>query len=371
MNSSALTATLTATIADFTWHYLPSGLGVSIPRAEQITLYSGTIASTSPTVATASTAATAATASSTTPLSLPALTAPVPEPVATPLTAPGTADSSELWPEVASTPVLDHPNRTFNRLILALLIIIGLTILGLATIYFGPILYTKYFASATPLEVITPITPAVTAPVTPPVTPTATIAEPTPAVVIPGSDTDTDGLTNVEELLYKTDFRNSDSDGDSFLDGNEVFHGYDPLGLAPSTLLSNGTARIFSANNLDYTFTYPSSWIINTNSAPTTVILTPDNAVKFIFTQTSSTLTLEEFIKNDGDVSGVNLKPFSTKTGFGGKVSETDLIIYLQLGLDKFLKISYELSESLRVDYLQTFKMVANSIMGSVDKQTP
>ena len=65
------------------------------------------------------------------------------------------------------------------------------------------------------------------------------------ATPVPGKDTDSDGLTDVEELLYGTNFRDPDSDEDTFLDGNEVFHRYHPLGVAPSTLIDTGAVKIF------------------------------------------------------------------------------------------------------------------------------
>jgi hypothetical protein len=42
-------------------------------------------------------------------------------------------------------------------------------------------------------------------------------------------DTDGDGLTDAEELLYGTDPNNPDTDGDGFTDGEEVAAGTDPL----------------------------------------------------------------------------------------------------------------------------------------------
>ncbi|MEK7606701.1 MAG: hypothetical protein AAB444_00675 [Patescibacteria group bacterium] len=44
-------------------------------------------------------------------------------------------------------------------------------------------------------------------------------------------DTDGDGLPDFTESFYDTDARNPDTDGDSYLDGEEVRHGYSPLGL--------------------------------------------------------------------------------------------------------------------------------------------
>ncbi len=50
-------------------------------------------------------------------------------------------------------------------------------------------------------------------------------------------DTDKDGLTNREESYWNTDFQNPDTDGDGFLDGEEVASGHDPLKPGPNDVL--------------------------------------------------------------------------------------------------------------------------------------
>lgn len=51
-------------------------------------------------------------------------------------------------------------------------------------------------------------------------------------------DTDQDGLSNDEEILYKTDPANSDTDGDGYSDGAEVKGGYDPTKASPGDKLT-------------------------------------------------------------------------------------------------------------------------------------
>src|SRR3989344_7048947 len=41
-------------------------------------------------------------------------------------------------------------------------------------------------------------------------------------------DADQDGLSDQDESYWNTDFQNPDSDGDGFLDGEEVASGFDP-----------------------------------------------------------------------------------------------------------------------------------------------
>ncbi len=51
------------------------------------------------------------------------------------------------------------------------------------------------------------------------------------------SDLDNDGLNNKDESYWNTDFQNPDTDGDKFLDGEEVASGHDPLLPGPNDLL--------------------------------------------------------------------------------------------------------------------------------------
>ncbi len=53
-------------------------------------------------------------------------------------------------------------------------------------------------------------------------------------------DSDQDGLSNDEEVLYKTDPLNKDTDSDGYMDGVEVESGYDPTKPAPGDKLLAG-----------------------------------------------------------------------------------------------------------------------------------
>lgn len=58
----------------------------------------------------------------------------------------------------------------------------------------------------------------------------------------PDADPDNDGLKNWEEDAYRTDPRNPDTDGDGYLDGEEVASGYDPTIPAPNDALEGTDA---------------------------------------------------------------------------------------------------------------------------------
>lgn len=59
-------------------------------------------------------------------------------------------------------------------------------------------------------------------------------------VVNPTGDDDGDGLTNADEALWGTDTKNPDTDGDNFLDGEEVKANFNPTIPSPNDKLPEG-----------------------------------------------------------------------------------------------------------------------------------
>lgn len=53
------------------------------------------------------------------------------------------------------------------------------------------------------------------------------------------ADEDHDGLSNCEETYWNTDFKNPDTDGDGFKDGEEVLTGHDPAKKGPDDFLDD------------------------------------------------------------------------------------------------------------------------------------
>jgi len=53
------------------------------------------------------------------------------------------------------------------------------------------------------------------------------------------TDADKDGLSNIEESYWNTDFQNPDTDGDGFKDGEEVASGHDPNKAGPDDSLKD------------------------------------------------------------------------------------------------------------------------------------
>ena len=75
-------------------------------------------------------------------------------------------------------------------------------------------------------------------------------------------DTDSDGLTDVEERLYRTEVNNPDSDADTTPDGQEILKLTEPNQQAEGAqLAASGLINVYTNPTYSYSFFYPSSWL--------------------------------------------------------------------------------------------------------------
>lgn len=229
----------------------------------------------------------------------------------------------------------------------------------------GAVVYVMVLKAQDQVKVVETTTTQ-TLPKTEPVvtTPVKTPVVETPKTPELSKDSDSDGLTDIEERMYGTDYRNPDTDGDTFLDGNEVFHRYDPMGLAPSTLLDTGAVKVFSDETLPFTVYYPVSWKASVNTGKSTVTFQTPNVAAMIVTwgTREADLTLQDWIlKNVAGADITTLQPSYTKEGYYTLRSRDDLIAYIDTGTTVYV-LTYDLSTSLDISYTQTFAMMVNSL---------
>ncbi len=266
------------------------------------------------------------------------------------------APVAAIVPPPAAAPVTILPPK--RRVPLMLWIVLGLVlILGAGAVAY--VVLTK-----APDQVVVPVVVEPTPlPKTEPVVPKV-VETPKPAVPEQSKDSDSDGLTDIEERMYGTDYRNPDTDGDTFLDGNEVFHRYDPLGLAPSTLLDTGAVKVYSDTTLPFTVYYPLSWKVTANLTKNVVTFkTPALAsVTVEWSAKDPLLTVEDWVlKNVKGADITTLKASYTKEGYYTLRSADDLVAYVD-GKDSVYTLTYALNTSLEISYIQTFAMMINSL---------
>ncbi len=177
---------------------------------------------------------------------------------------------------------------------------------------------------------------------------------------LPGSDADSDGLTDIEERLYATESRNPDTDGDTFLDGNEVFHRYSPTGLSPETLRDTGTVKVLSSDALPVTILYPASWNVSSDGSLISFALEKGEKISFSLEKKDALLQVKPWVRQMGK-SFTGFHELLTKQGYLGLLANNGREAYIDGGAYGIHAV-YELGSALSIEYLQTFSMMLNSI---------
>lgn len=181
-----------------------------------------------------------------------------------------------------------------------------------------------------------------------------------------GTDSDSDGLTDIEETLYGTSPQLPDSDADGFLDGNEVFNRYNPNGLAPGSLFESGLVMLFDDPAFSYTIFYPTIWNMRAVGGPAEQVVftaATSEVVQVIkHDKDSETTIMEWFLTQDGAASADDLLEFTTKEGLTGAMSPNRLTAYVDAGSFVYV-VSYNVGTKATIDYLQTFQMMLNSLV--------
>ncbi|NQV90504.1 hypothetical protein HQ487_03815 [Candidatus Uhrbacteria bacterium] len=181
-----------------------------------------------------------------------------------------------------------------------------------------------------------------------------------PVEVLPGTDSDSDGLTDTEEkLVYGTDPRLPDTDSDGFLDGNEVFHRYNPGALG--TLFESGLVKAMSStiSDVTYEFYYPEGWDVDETEEELVLDAQTGEGFRISFIKKSPAQTLPDWadvqLALDRSIIG------TTKNGLDLIQGEDQLSAYIDLG-SQVMVFEYDTGIKTRVDYLQTFQMMINSV---------
>jgi len=213
--------------------------------------------------------------------------------------------------------------------------------------------------SATETPVETPATSQETPDVVP-VTETLPPASPFPPAATSGIDTDSDGLTDVEEnIVFSTNANLPDSDGDGFLDGNEVYHGYNPNGTAPGTLILAGLAQMLQIDG--FQMLYPSKWtaLSAQTGIGSTISTSTGESINVSVTVKDAALPLMDWfnqVVHDGSPSSSK-----SRKGYPMLVAKNQLRVYIDLGT-QVVTLQYDTSTKSSIDYLQTFQMMVNSV---------
>jgi len=184
---------------------------------------------------------------------------------------------------------------------------------------------------------------------------TETPAEVPPVVAVmptEGLDSDSDGLTDVEEVLLGTNPQVVDTDGDGFNDGSETVNLYSPVAASqPLNADAHFSAAVWEAktplNSYTWTFLRPQAWLLNGESVMQ-AILSTDTSARFVFSLATS-----------GDIPP-NV-PFKTKSGLDAVRTSDGLTTYVYSG-DTVIAVTYDLNGATTYDYRTLYDAIINSL---------
>ena len=181
-----------------------------------------------------------------------------------------------------------------------------------------------------------------------------------------GTDSDADGLSDKEEALFQTDTKRPDSDGDGYLDGNEVFNLYNPSGVAPVGLLESGLVRLYRNAAWEYQIYYSSSWSASSTTDGSMVAYIPSSGPESIIVtvkNTDSSTTLRSWYLSQYPSADINLlQTYTSKGGYQGLQDSNRLNTYIKKGSKVFI-VAYDLGkDNTTVWYRAVYGLMLNSL---------
>lgn len=182
---------------------------------------------------------------------------------------------------------------------------------------------------------------------------------------IPSSqDSDLDNLTDIEELLYGTDFQVADSDGDGYADGQEIVNNYSPKS---SGKLENDTnlVRKYSNTELGYEMLYPKSWLASADPNDSQGVIFNTTTGEFIqisIQNNPDRLSVKDWylIKSPGVDSFKIQTIYNWEKSLAGILSVDKFVAYYSRG-DKVYLISYNTNIQSEANFKTTFEMMYKS----------
>lgn len=178
-----------------------------------------------------------------------------------------------------------------------------------------------------------------------------------------GMDTDSDGLSNLEErTIYGTNSNLSNTDGDSFVDLNEVLNLFDPATPAPSLLKDNLGVTVYQDSDSTFEIFRPTSWSIRTGDDGGVMFsASTGEFIQMLIEDIEEGQNLDDwYFDLAPDVSSSEIESITTRQGYDEILSPNRMTAFVHAG-DKVFVISYNLNDQLEIQYRVTFEMMVNS----------
>ncbi len=189
-----------------------------------------------------------------------------------------------------------------------------------------------------------------------------------------GPDADSDGLTDTEEkALYRTNPNTQDSDADSFNDGNEVFHLFDPTKPAPSMLVDSGLVSLVVNSAHRYQILVPAGWGQRGNESAEFFATAPSGEfIEVLVTEKPAAQSLLEWLAAiSPGTKAEEVERFRTKNDYDALRSPDRLTAYIDggpsivsgTGMGRVYAVTYNVDDRTDIDFRTTYEMMIASFM--------
>jgi hypothetical protein len=198
-------------------------------------------------------------------------------------------------------------------------------------------------------------------------------------------DTDQDGLTDGEEIIFATSPAVPDTDGDSFLDGSEVRNLYDPA--SPGALLEvSPQMKIARNENRGYQLLIPTSWTTQqlTPTGEQFIIRPNEGDEQFtieLYENPERLTALQWYQDQQSPASATNFNNFENEAGWSGIISRDSTLVIATFdssgaGARAFVYVMhYDTSENALLRFPSVWAMMTESLSileaGSSETVTP
>lgn len=276
-------------------------------------------------------------------------------------TGPGPVKSASA---VSEAPQSASPFR-WVFIIAGTLILVGGIGFALWTLVFAPKAEEPLPTPIAPIPKTTPIVETPPPSETP--APTTTLPDgvtiPVPTLTLPaapseGTDSDVDGLTDLEEPFYGADPAVSDTDGDTFPDGGEARNLFDPSKKG-GTLADASSISTLTWTN--WSLFAPKPWsVLSDGATPDGAYIATGSATRFLLERRANPERdpIDAWLAKNGYTAPTVVK---TKSGIEGRQTSDGLSAYLPSG-DSVLIFTYDLHGDASFEYRTSYAMMVASM---------
>ena len=196
-------------------------------------------------------------------------------------------------------------------------------------------------------------------------TPPVEEATSTPLVAInPAVDADSDGLSSKEELLLDTSDNNVDTDGDTYLDFNELKSLYNPAGAGK--LLDNVNIGKYENKTFAYSMFYPLTWVRTAVGGNDSIIFrSPDNSfIQVIVQPNADKQAIEDWYIEQFGAESISPEQRISSDGWSGIKNADSSIVYLADTAGNYIFVlSYNSDSGDMASYKNIFNMMVQSLV--------